>query len=83
MEKKAKIEKVNIEKLIESLVYVYNMGSDFVDIIIKSGEHGNQDKITVVVRDEYLIDRNDAPPSNESVRIVNEKDIDNFFDEIS
>lgn len=83
---KTKIEKVEIESLISTLVYVYNMGADFVDIIISKKEDDEADKITVCIRDEYSRDEhqpNSDPLPDNDISIINEKDIDNFFDEIS
>lgn len=83
---KTKIEKIEIESLISALVAAYNMGSDFVDIITSNKEGIDSDKITICIRDEYIRDVNHPdidPLPEKSLPVINEKDIDNFFDEIS
>lgn len=83
---KTKIEKVEIESLIATLVYVYNMGADFVDVIITKKEGDASDKITICIRDEYARNESQSnidPLPEKSTHLINQKDIDNFFDEIS
>jgi hypothetical protein len=83
---KTKIEKVEIESLVATLIYVYNMGADFVDIIITKKEGDDGDKVTICIRDEYARNesQSSANPLPENIfPIINEKDIDNFFDDIS
>lgn len=83
---KTKIEKIKIEELISTLVYIYNMGADFIDVIIVKKEGDGSDKINLAIRDEYMQHEspldNDPLPDND-ISIINETDIDNFFNDIS
>ncbi len=64
------IRKIDIYSLIGALAELYNSGADFVDIIGEN--HDKNDKISLVVKDEYI---------NENAEYENEE-IDNDDDDI-
>ena len=43
-----KITKVYLKEFIECLIFAYNRGADFADIVIEG------DEITIAVREEYM-----------------------------
>lgn len=46
------IRKIPLEVIIDMLVDVYNAGADFADIVVNLGDR--QDKIAVIVKEEYM-----------------------------
>jgi hypothetical protein len=47
-----KITKVYLKEFIETLIFAYNKGADFADIIMGEGEEDNT--ITIAVEEEYM-----------------------------
>lgn len=70
-----KIEKVNIKKLIETLMYLYNTGADYVDIVgVQDEQEG--DSACLSIRQEYLCSEDER----EIISIINPLHEDNKGD---
>lgn len=53
-----KITKVDLREFIESLLFAYNRGADFADIIFE--ENKDRDSITINVLEEYMCEEEDS-----------------------
>jgi hypothetical protein len=51
--KEIKVNKIEIEQLIDMLIQVHKSGADYVDLVVRQGDN-NQDFLGILVSEEYL-----------------------------
>jgi len=63
---------VPLEEFINALIQMYNMGAEYVDLVITPGRL--QDRIGIIAKEEYMVD-----PKEHQEKELTDEDIDELL----